>query len=144
MRSLAKPDPPRSLGLCDKRRELKQKRNEAEGVKQYRAVNRKIKDGMKRAKENWIENQCQDIEDSLKKNNSKQAYQLVKDLTSIKQGKATTIPDKEGNCLTKEREKLKRWTEYCPELYNRRTTGDPEILNVPPSSNTESDPIFRE
>ena len=52
--------------------------------------------------------------------------------------------DKEGNCLTEERDTLKRWTEYCSELYNHRTTGDPEILNVPPSSNTENDPILRE
>ena len=38
---------------------------------------------MKKEKENWIE-QCSDIEENLRKNNSKRAYQLVKDLTAAK------------------------------------------------------------
>jgi len=46
------------LDLCDKRRELKKKKKEPEGAKQYRAVSQKIKRGMKRAKENWIEEKC--------------------------------------------------------------------------------------
>ena len=72
------------LDLCDKRRELKKKKKDAEGVRQYRAANQEIKKGMKKAKMNWIEEQCQDIEDNMKKNNSKKTYQLVKDLTSRK------------------------------------------------------------
>ena len=46
---------------------------------------------MKMAKETWIQGQCQEVEACLKKNNSKKAYQLVKDLTTEKQGKSTTI-----------------------------------------------------
>ena len=46
---------------------------------------------MKQAKENWVVEQCSEIEENLKKNRSKRAYQLVKDLTIVKQGKATTI-----------------------------------------------------
>ena len=70
------------LDLCDKRRELKKKKNkDAEGLRQYRAANQEIKKGMKKAKMNWIEEQCQELEDSLKKNNSKITYQLVKDMT---------------------------------------------------------------
>ena len=68
------------LDLCDKRRELKKKY--AEGVS---STGQPTKKGMKKAKMNWIEEQCQDIEDSMKKNNSKKIYQLVKDLTSTKQ-----------------------------------------------------------
>ena len=68
---------------------MKKKKKDAEGVKQYRAANQEIKKGMKKAKMNWIEEQCQDIEDSMKKNNSKKIYQLVKDLTSTKQGHHT-------------------------------------------------------
>ena len=50
-----------------------------------------------------------------KESNSKKAYQLVKDLTTEKQGKSTTIQDKSGKCLTEENEILNRWTEYCSE-----------------------------
>ena len=99
---------------------------------------------MNKAKINWIDEQCQDIEDSMKKNNSKKTYQLVKDLTSTKQGRAATIQDKDGKCLTEEQDILKRWTEYCSELYNYRATGDPEVLNVPPATDNDNYPILRE
>lgn len=55
---------------------------------------------MIKANETMIEKQCQDIEENLTKNNSKTAYRLVKALTSIKQGRTTTIQDKARNCLT--------------------------------------------
>ena len=58
---------------------------------------------MKQAKENWIGEQCSEIEENLRKNNSERAYQLVKDLTTVKQGKATTVQDRSGKCLTEER-----------------------------------------
>ena len=41
--------------------------------------------------ENWIGEQCSEIEEDLRKNNTKRAYQLVKGLTAVKQGKATTV-----------------------------------------------------
>ena len=43
------------------------------------------------AKETWIQGQCQEVEACLRKNNSKKAYQLVKVLTTEKQGKSTTM-----------------------------------------------------
>lgn len=48
------------LDLCDKRREQKKKKKDTEGGKQYRAINQEIKKSMKKAKETWIEEQCQD------------------------------------------------------------------------------------
>ena len=75
---------------------------------------------MKKAKQNWIGEQCSEIEENLRKNNSKKAYQLVKALTTVKQGKVTTVQDRSGKCLTKEREILNRWTEYCTEMYNHK------------------------
>ena len=81
-------------------------------------MNNNIKGCTKKAKENWIGEQCSEIEENLRKNNSKRAYQLVKGLTTVKQGKTTTVQDRSGNCLTEERQVLNRWTEYCSELYN--------------------------
>jgi len=68
----------------------------------------------------------------------------VKDLTSTKQRKGLTIQDKNGKCLTDDQDILNRWTEYCSDLYNYRTAGDPEVLNVPESKDTDSHPILRE
>ena len=81
---------------------------------------------------------------NLQKNNSKKAYQLVKELTSSKQGRTATIQDKAGKCLTEEQDILKRWTEYCSELYTHTTTGDPKVLDVPLLINNDSYPILRE
>ena len=97
------------LDLCD-RRELTKKRFEPEGSEKYREVN--IKRCMKKAIENWIGEQCSESEENMRKNNSKRAYQLVKDLTTGKQGKVTTVQDRSGKCLTEERQILNRWTQY--------------------------------
>ena len=111
------------LDLCDKRRELRKKKIEPEGSEKYKEGNDNIKRCMKKAKENWMGEQCSEIEENLRKNNSKRAYQLVKDLTTAKKGKATTVQDRSGKCLTDEQQILNRWTEYCSELYNYKANG---------------------
>ena len=68
---------------------------------------------------------------------------MVQDLTGTKQERTTTIQDKGGTCLTENEDILKRWTEYCSELYNYRATGDPEVINVPPATNNPNHPILR-
>ena len=90
---------PEILDLCDHRLDLKKKRGEPEGAKDYREIKRKIRTEMKMTKETWIQGQCQEVETCLRKNNNKKAYQLFKDLTAEKQGKSTTIQDKSGKCL---------------------------------------------
>ena len=49
------------LYLCDERRDLNKKRYEAEGVKEYREANKRIQKSVKKAKEDWIDAQCEDI-----------------------------------------------------------------------------------
>ena len=61
----------------------------------------------------------------------------------MKQGKATTIQDRSGKCLTEERQILKRWTEYCSELYNHKANGDPSVLNRPQTDTEDDHPILR-
>ena len=53
---------------------MKKKRYEAEGAKEYREANRRIQKAVKKAKEDWIGAQCEEIETCLNKNNSKRAY----------------------------------------------------------------------
>ena len=47
-------------------------------------------------------------------------------------------------CLTEEQDILKRWTEYCSDLYTNTTTRDPKVPNVTPPTNNDSYPILRE
>ena len=70
--------------LCDNRRDLRKKRIEPEGSEKYKEVNKTIKRCLKKAKENWLGEQCSETEEHLRKNNSKRAYQLLKDLTTVK------------------------------------------------------------
>ena len=73
---------------------------------------------MKMAEATRTQGQCQEVEACLGKNNNKKAYQLVKDLTTEKQGKTATIQDKSSKCITVEHEVINRWTEYGSDLYN--------------------------
>ena len=56
---------------------------------------------MEKAKQGCISGQCEVIETCLNKNNIKRAYQLMKDLTSDKQGRSSTLQDKSWNFLLK-------------------------------------------
>ena len=128
------------LDLCDKRRELRKKRFEPEGSQ---GSENNIKRWMKKGKEHWTEEQSSEREENLRKNNSKRAYQLSKDLTTVKQGKTTSVQDRSGKCLTEERQTLNRWTEYCSELYNYKANGDPSVLNCPQTDTEDDHPIIR-
>ena len=67
----------------------------------------------------------------------------MKDLTTVKQRKATTVQDRSGKCLTQEREILNRWTEYCTELYNHKANGEPSVLDCPQTDTEDDHPILR-
>ena len=124
------------LDMCDLRRQLKKTKHEP-GSK-YKTINTQIKRDMKKAKENWIKQKCADLGNCLNRNNSKKAYQIVKDLTKRKNKIAVNIQDKDGKCITDKEDVLKRWTEYCSELYKHQANGDKSLLNVKEPTNQEN------
>ena len=67
----------------------------------------------------------------------------MKDLTTVKQGKVTTVQDRSGKCLTEERQILNRWIENCSQLYNYKASGDPSVLNCPQTDTEDDHPILR-
>ena len=122
---------------------MKKKQYKAEGAKEYMEAKRRIQKAEKKAKEDWISDQCEETETCLSKNNSKKAYQLVKDLASEKQNKSSTIQGKIGKCLTEEQEILSRLTEYCSELYNYESCGDNAVMDCNQPLEEDLQPIFR-
>ena len=46
-------------------------------------------------------------------------------------------------CFREERDILNRWTEYCTELYNHKTNGDPSVLNCTHTDTENDHPILR-
>ena len=107
------------LEMCDKRRVLKNKKHDAQRRRQYREINNKIRKAIKQAKENWIEEQCEEIDTNLTENNTKRAYQIVKYLTTTKEGKASTIKDKFGKKVSL---KIKRSSLVGQNIVVIRTT----------------------
>ena len=57
----------------------------------------------RKKKKKWAGEQCGEIEENPRKNNSKREYQLVKDLTTVKQGKATITTVQENASQKNER-----------------------------------------
>ena len=55
------------IDLCAKSRELRKKRFKPEGSEKYKEVNNNIRRCMKKANENWIGEQCTEIEENLRK-----------------------------------------------------------------------------
>jgi len=118
------------LELCDKRREMKKNKHaNTDAADLYRQANNQVKKAMNKAKENWIEMQCTNIEEGIGKGNSKTAFQTLKKLTKNEQHKSSVIEDSNGNLLTESSAVLNRWTEYCTELYNYELKTEPSIIN---------------
>ncbi|XP_069982173.1 craniofacial development protein 2-like [Penaeus vannamei] len=117
------------LQACNERRVLKPNRNKnPTNSKEYNDCNRRVRRKIKEAKEMWINEQYKEIEQSIKLNNSKKAFNIVKALTQKWRPKTKVIEDKDGNLLTNIDDILTRWKEYCEELYNHEVQKDPEIL----------------
>ena len=55
---------------------------------------------MKKAKENWIGEQCSETEENLRKNNSNRAYQLVKD--DLCEARESNYCPHSEKCITEE------------------------------------------
>ena len=76
---------------------------------------------MKNAKEDWIQQQCIDInEDMARGRSNKKAYQILKTLTNPIKRKTMIIEDENQNNkrIADNESLLKTWTEYCNNLYN--------------------------
>ena len=101
---------------------------------------------MKEARENWIDEQCESIEQSTRQGNTKKVHELVRTLTKAKQDKSMVIENKDGELLTEKEEVLKRWTEYCKELYNYPIQPDKSILEeeIRPPKEPSPLPVMRE
>ena len=68
----------------------------------------------------------------------------MKDLTSEKQGRSSTIQDRSGKCLTEEQEILSKWTEYYSELYKCKCCGDNAVLDRSQPLEEDLQAILRE
>jgi hypothetical protein len=94
---------------CDLRREKKKKKDLGdEELEEYRKANREVRKMLNAARDKWIQDQTQEIDNSLARQNTKKAYDAVKKLSGKledeKKKPSCTIEDANGNHLTKTEE----------------------------------------
>ena len=121
---------PSILELMEERRKVKGK----DTVK-YNELNERIKEACNRAKEEWLDEQCKEIE-QLAKRNDNTKYEKIRNLTGERRTtRSSTIKDKDGKILMETEEVLKRWSEYIDELFKddtrRRPTIEKEMTGPP-------------
>ena len=85
---------------------------------------------MKLATEEWLKSQCIQIDNNLKRGvHSKRAYNTIKSISHTKSKTTSIIKDKYGVPLADDSSRLRRWKEYCKDLYNHPIEPDLEILD---------------
>ena len=108
-----------TLRFMDKRRALKTLRNSSEeGEERYREAHRAIQREARKDEARWLEEQCASVEERLKRNNSRKAYQLIKTLRKDFQPKLRNIKNAEHRVLTDLKDILRRWRDYAKDLYH--------------------------
>lgn len=66
----------------------------------------------------------------FERNDTKVAYETVRELTNQKSGKTSVIEDANGNFQTDSGKIQERWTEYITDLYNYPIQTDNNVLET--------------
>lgn len=83
----------------------------------YKVLNKQIIVECRKAKEEWIESQCAELED-LEKKNMQLMYSKIKLMARKSQPANTALKNKDGKVVMEQQDVLDRWTEYIGELFN--------------------------
>ena len=86
---------------------------------QYRELDREIHDHCTKAKEEWLNKQCAEIERSFNANDPR-VFKKVNELSGkkLRSSKSGCIKARDGSVLVEKEEILNRWTEYIGELFD--------------------------
>ena len=100
------------LDMMDRRRQLKGRDEE-----QYSNLNREIHRESNRRKEQWIDEECEVVEE-LSRRNHNAKYDKIKELTHKRKWRTNAAVKKKDGTLAMEMETvLLRWSEYISELF---------------------------
>ena len=71
-------------------------KNTTNGAEAYREDSKKIRKGMRVAKEDWIQEQRTETEVNLSRNNRKKAFQVMNNLIKQRRSRVNIVQDKQG------------------------------------------------
>ena len=91
---------------------------EKKDTEEYSRLDRKIRKMCKTTKEEYLEQQCEEIE-NLEKKDVQMMYEKVKDVTNKKKQNISSCIKDEDGCVLMEPDQIKRrWTDYIKCLYS--------------------------
>ena len=110
------------LDLMKERQKLKHK------ATQYKDINKEIKKKCNEAKEEWLKEQCKEIEQNQNKD-SKYMHNKIKEVSGhkLKSNSPSCIKSKDGTLLMEEEEVRDRWSEYIEDLFHDNRESLPTI-----------------
>ena len=98
-------------------------------MQKYRDLCKQVKSPVKKDKEEWIHEQCQRIQDYHNDGKVREAYKLIKTLTTGITNKTSAIRGQDGKLLTCQEVIQRRWTEYAQELYKDGAAYDVTVID---------------
>ena len=139
-----------TLALADEKREARKTRGRSDLDRRvYNDLVRRTRESAKKDKEEWIEERCTEIQQSFDQAKTKKAYDLKKKIKKKYEPRTSCIKDKVGQLLTEKKDVVKRWAEYCQELYSDNGQHDIQVIGElreisPPPVLEEDDDILLE
>ena len=104
-----------TLKLADEKRKLRLNKNISdEHARLYKDLCRKVKKSARQDKENWIQNQCEEVDKGLHVGNTRQAYSLIKVLKNKFVPRLNVIRNAESTVLQSKDEVVKELDEITP------------------------------
>ena len=108
--------------------ELMEDRRKAKGDEaKYKELDRRVKKKCNMAKEEWINMQCDEIEQNAHID-SKLMHKKIQELTGKKSSAKTgCLKSKDGDILMEKEDILNRWSEYIEDLYHDERGPPPQL-----------------
>ena len=134
------------IDLIEKRRKYKNEISE-EGMSEYKMYRNLVNREAKKAKEEWLNNICKDIDACLEKGLSDKVYQIIKRFFREYKDKATILRGTDGKIIVEGKKKLKVWKQYIEKLYRNdssRHAGQWIVEDEDAAQENKGQPILKE
>ena len=102
-------------GILDK---MDERRNKERNPQRYEELDLEIRQECNTAKENWINEQCEEVEQLERSHRIESMHKKIKEVIGRKrQTRGNVIKNREGILVMEIDEVLKRWEEYVKVLF---------------------------
>ena len=127
------------MQLVDERRQARAVSN----TNRRRELDKQVQQQLRRDKREWLDKQCQEIDEFDRLRKAKQFYKQVNSLkTNTFKARQSSINDRNGKTLTEPEHVLERWKEYGHDLFAKPDNEIP--VTKAPFTKTETAPLLSE